>query len=108
MLAIVLRSRFMLRASLFGDTEFFQPSNDVGAVVAGFHFLVDVQNLSIFADVVGPAIGVAARTKAAKLGRKCLVGITQDWVVKLKAFGKVCVFFNAIATCCEVGHVKFS
>ncbi len=75
-------------------------------MVAGFDFLVDVQDLAVFADVVGPTAGHAARVQYAQLFGETFFGVTQDWIIQIQFFGELGVLFDRVDTCGEVGDVK--
>lgn len=62
-----------------GNLQSLQSSGDIGAGTDGLDLFVDVENLAIWSDVVGPAKGELALGGDHAVGfRDALVGIAQD------------------------------
>ena len=98
--------------SLFGfHAQFLERLGGVGAVLAGSHFFVDLQDLAVLADVERPPerYRPCGRDHAVSAGR-FLGGIAQDRVIQFQRLGKVDVAlgaFGRITTGREVSDVKF-
>ena len=92
--------------------QFLERLGGVGAVLAGPHFLVDLHDLAVFADVERPPIWQATGgSYHAVCPGRFLGGIAQDRVIQFQRFGKVDVAlgaFGRITTGREVSDVKFS
>lgn len=63
------------------DAQFGEFFANVGAMVAGFDFLVDEQNFAVLTDVVSPTVGHAAVVKASECLGYLFGGIAQNGVV---------------------------
>ena len=101
-----------MRSLLGSYAQLLERFSGIGAVLAGSHFFVDLQDLAVFADVKGPPVRQAAGGghHPISLGR-FLGGIAQDRVIQFQRFGKVDVAlgaFGRITTGREVSDVKFS
>ena len=97
---------FFLRSRL--DFQLFQLVDDLLAVVFGFDFLLNVKNLAFFADEEchSPRKPAGFIVDAVRLG-DFSVRIAEDRVVQIQRLGEVCVLFDGIAACGEVGDVEF-
>ena len=100
-----------MRSLLGFHAQFLECLGGVGAVLAGPHLLVDLQDLAVLAYVKRPPVWQApgGSYHAVSLGR-FLSGIAQDRVIQLQRLGKVDVAFGAfgrITTGREVSDVKF-
>ena len=91
--------------------QFLERLGGVGAVLAGPHLFVDLQDLAVFADVKRPPKRHGPRVRHHTIGAGGLLGgIAQDWVIQLQRLGKTDVALDAdgrITTSSEVGDVKF-
>ena len=101
-----------MRSLLGFYAQFLERLGGVGAVLAGSHFFVDLQDLAVLADVERPPVWQATGGghHAIGLGR-FLGGIAQDRVIQFQRLGKVDVAlgaFGRITTGREVSDVKFS
>ena len=83
----------------------------VGTVLAGPYFLIDLQDLAVFADVKRPPKRHGPRVRHHTIGAGGLLGgIAQYRVIQLQRLGKTDVALDAdgrITTSSEVGDVKF-
>ena len=98
--------------SLLGfHAQFLERLGGVGAVLAGSHFFVDLQDLSILANVERPPKRHGPRVCHHAVGAGGLFGgIAQDRVVQFQRLGKTDVAlgaFGRITTGREVSDVKF-
>ena len=76
---------------------------------AGLHFLVDVQDFSVLADVKGPARGEFAFLVEHTIGLRGRIGrIAQNRVVELKRLGVLLIGVRRFNAGGEVGDVKFA
>jgi len=98
--------------SLLGfHSQFLERLGGVSAVLAGPHFLVNLQDFAVLADVERPPERHGPRVRHHAVGAGGLLGgIAQDWVIQLQRLGKTDVALDAdgrITTSSEVGDVKF-
>ncbi len=77
-------------------------------MIASFNRFVDIKNLSILTDVVGPAIRHAAGVEASKGIGKLLFRVTEDWIVQIQALCEVSVLFDRVDTGSEVGDIEIT
>jgi len=90
-----------------GNSELRKRPDEVGTTGSRFDLLVDTGDLTVLADVEGPALGVGARVGEypESLGDR-LVGVTQDRVVELQRFGKLAVGLRVVGAGCKVEDVE--
>ena len=98
--------------SLLGfHAQFLERLGGVSAVLAGSHFLVNLQDFAVLADVKRPPKRHGPRVRHHAVGAGGLLGgIAQDWVLQLQRLGYTDVALDAdgwITTSSEVGDVKF-
>jgi len=98
--------------SLLGfHAQFLERLGGVSAVLAGSHFLVNLQDFAVLADVERPSKRHGPRVRHHAVGAGGLLGgIAQDRVIQLQRLGKVDVAlgaFGRITTGREVSDVKF-
>ena len=76
-------------------------------MIAWFDLLVDVQDLSVFANVECPAERELAFAghDAISLGDFAL-GITQDRIIQAERLSELFIRFGRVTTCCKVSHVE--
>ena len=74
-----------------------------------FHFLVDEQDLPVFANDKRPArreFAFAVRDTVRCGNLEC--GIAQNWIIQLEFFGELLVYFGIITTGGEVFDVELT
>ena len=82
--ALARRDRFRYEVPpllLLGHFQLIELLGDVFAVTADAHVLIDVEDLPVFANVIGPAIGHLACVEAAECFCHFGAGVAQDWVI---------------------------
>ena len=82
--------------------------DDIFAVSTRFDLLVNVQDLAVLSNIVGPAIRQSSRTQAAESGGDGFVWIAKNRIVKIQALCKLGVFFDRVTTGSEVSDVEFA
>ena len=73
-----------------------------------FDRLVDIQNFTVFANIVGPTTGETGGTEAAKRFRDLFARVAQNRVIQIQALGKLSVSFNWINAGGEVCDVELA
>ncbi len=77
-------------------------------MVSCFDRLVDIQNFTVFANIVGPTAREAGGTEAAKRFCDLFARVAQNRVIQIQALGKLSVSFNWINAGGEVCDVELA
>ena len=97
-----------LRCLLLLYAEFSQFFHDGFAVICCFDCLVDVQDFSVLAHIVGPSVGHPPTVQAPKGASEFLLWIAQDWVIQVQTFCEVRVLLDIINACSEVRNIEIA
>ena len=78
-------------------------------MIGGLHRSINKEDLSILADVEGPAGRILLFASDDSVRKSCIaLGIAQDRIIQGETFGKFLVGFRVIATGSEIGHIELA